>query len=437
MSHLIPAKQRQFAVEVVEQLRAGGFAAYWAGGCVRDQMLHRTPWDYDVATNAVPDEIRRLFGHRRTLAIGAAFGVITVIGPAEAGQVEVTTFRRDAAYSDGRHPDRVVFSSPEEDAQRRDFTINGMFYDPLAAEVIDYVGGQEDLRLKIVRAIGQPRERFTEDKLRMLRAVRFAAIFGFELEPATLAAIQEMAAEVTVVSAERIAGEIEIMLLDRGRARAVELLQRAGLLAAILPEIAGGGDRGQGAAAKDEENAGDEPWRRTLALLEALAEPTLPVALGALLHGAGSPKLAAEVGKRWRMAKKPVERAEWLLENYRLLAEARRMPWSRLQPLLIHEGIVELLALGDALAKIGRLDAEEVAYCRHRLAVPPAELNPPPLLTGDDLIARGVPRGKIYARMLREVRDAQLDGVVKNRDEALALVDRSLAEVRGAEGGTV
>src|SRR5260370_28077261 len=166
MPHLVHEKQRRFAVEVVEELRAAGFAAYWAGGCVRDQLLGRTPWDYDVATGAKPEEIRGLFGRRRTLAIGAAFGVITVLGPPEAGQVEVTTFRRDAGYSDGRHPDRVTFTSPEEDARRRDFTINGMFYDPLADRVIDFVGGADDLRARIVRAIGLARERFAEDKLR-------------------------------------------------------------------------------------------------------------------------------------------------------------------------------------------------------------------------------------------------------------------------------
>ncbi len=246
MPHLVPEKQRRFAVEVVEELRGAGFTAYWAGGCVRDQLVARTPWDYDVATDAKPDEIRRLFGRHRTLAIGAAFGVITVLGPAEAGQVEVTTFRRDADYSDGRHPDRVTFSSPEEDARRRDFTINGMFYDPLADHIIDFVGGEADLRARIVRAIGDARERFTEDKLRMLRAIRFATLFGFELEPATEAAIREMAAEITVVSAERIAAEIEIMLVHANRARAVRLMAETRLLNAVLPEV---GDRRSEASA--------------------------------------------------------------------------------------------------------------------------------------------------------------------------------------------
>ena len=299
MDHLVPSKQRQFAVEVVEELRAHGFTAYWAGGCVRDQLLHRTPWDYDVATDAKPDEIRHVFGRRRTLAIGAAFGVITVLGPKEAGQVEVTTFRQDAAYRDGRHPDSVTFSSPEEDAKRRDFTINGMFYDPLADQIIDYVGGADDLRAEIVRAIGAPRERIAEDKLRMLRGVRFAVLFGFELEAATAAAIREMASQITIVSAERIAAEIEIMLLHPNRARAVRLLRETGLLEAILPEV-----------------VREESWEQTLVLLECLCEPTFPLALAVLLRAANDSGIAAAIGKRWRLAKADSDRAAWLLAHW-------------------------------------------------------------------------------------------------------------------------
>jgi poly(A) polymerase len=406
MDHLVPSKQRQFAVEVVEELRAHGFTAYWAGGCVRDQLLRRTPWDYDVATDAKPDEIRHVFGRRRTLAIGAAFGVITVLGPKEAGQVEVTTFRQDAAYRDGRHPDSVTFSSPEEDAKRRDFTINGMFYDPLADQIIDYVGGADDLRAGIVRAIGTPRERIAEDKLRMLRGVRFAALFGFELEAATAAAIREMAPQITIVSAERIAAEIEIMLLHPNRARPVRLLRETGLLAAILPEV-----------------GRDESWEQTLALLESLSEPTFALALAVLLRAANDPVIAAAIGKRWRLAKADSDRAGWLLAHWGALREARRTPWSRLQRLLICEGIVELLELHDALASTGEINPADVAYCRERLAQPPMELNPPPLVTGSDLIALGLPRGKVYARLLDQIRDAQLDGRLKTKDEAVQLAE--------------
>ena len=177
------AAQREFALEIVEQLRAAGFEALWAGGCVRDQLLGLAPKDYDVATSATPDEIRDLFGRRRTLAIGASFGVITVLGPRAAGQIEVATFRTDAAYSDGRHPDSVTFTTAEHDAARRDFTINGLFFDPVAEAVVDYVNGRDDLERKTIRAIGDPAARIAEDKLRMLRAVRFAATFDFHIEP--------------------------------------------------------------------------------------------------------------------------------------------------------------------------------------------------------------------------------------------------------------
>ena len=406
MDHLVPAKQRQFAIEVVEELRGHGFTAYWAGGCVRDHLLHRTPWDYDVATDAKPDEIRRIFGRRRTLAIGAAFGVIAVVGPREAGQVEVTTFRRDAAYRDGRHPESVSFSSPEDDAKRRDFTINGMFFDPLADEVIDFVGGADDVRAGIVRAIGEPRERFAEDKLRLLRGVRFAALFNFKLDPPTETAIREMAAQITVVSAERIAAEMEIMLLDANRARAVRLLDDTGLLAAILPEVARG-----------------ESLDRTLVLLEKLTEPTFSLALAVLLHSIGNPPIAIGVGRRWRLPTRAFERTSWLLAHWGALANAQGVPWSRLQRLLIHEGIGELLDLHDTLATTGAFDASDVAYCRHRLAQPPDELNPPPLITGDDLIALGIPRGKIYSELLERTRDAQLDSQIHMHEEAVRFVE--------------
>ena len=237
MSEINADKQQAFALDVVRQLRAAGYEAYWAGGCVRDRLLRRSPKDYDVATSAVPEEIQKVFGRsRKTLAVGAAFGVIAVVGPRGAGQIEVATFREDVSYSDGRRPDAVRFTTAREDALRRDFSINGMFFDPVAGEVLDYVGGQDDLRQGIVRAIGDPHQRFTEDKLRLLRAVRFAAFFGFSIEPATFEAICTMAREITAVSAERIANEMRMMLERSGRRRAVELLLETGLLEGVLPE---------------------------------------------------------------------------------------------------------------------------------------------------------------------------------------------------------
>jgi len=408
----VPEEQRRFAAEVVRRLRDAGFVAYWAGGCVRDQLLGRVPKDYDVATNATPPEIRRLFGRKRTLAIGAAFGVITVLGPKPAGMIEVATFREDAAYSDGRHPDRVTFSSAREDALRRDFTINGLFYDPLAEEVIDFVGGREDLTAKIIRAIGQPRQRIGEDKLRMLRAIRFAATFGFEVHPDTLAAIREMAPQITVVSAERIAMEMRRLLVEPRRAEGVGMMIDAGLADAVLPEVV----------------PRDESQRRrldhTLDILAKLSQPGFPLALGTLLHELTDAAGARGVCRRWRLSNKETDRVAWLVENHASLENARSTRFSALQPLLVAERIEDLLALHDALA----LDPEGSAYCRLLLAQPREMLDPPPLLTGDDLIERGFSPGPRFGDLLERIRNAQLDKEIRTRAEALAMVGRLLED---------
>ncbi|MHC4180976.1 MAG: CCA tRNA nucleotidyltransferase [Planctomycetota bacterium] len=407
---LVPEQQRRFATEVVRRLRRAGFEAYWAGGCVRDQLLGRTPKDYDVATNATPPQIRRLFGRKSTLAIGAAFGVITVLGAKPAGQVEVTTFREDAAYSDGRHPDHVTFSSAEADASRRDFTINGLFFDPIEQRVIDFVGGKEDLAGGVIRAIGRASERFGEDKLRMLRAVRFSATFDFQIDADTLEAIRQMAAQITVVSPERIAMEMRRMLVEPRRVEAVRMMLDTGLAAAVLPEIVPGDD----ARRKRLDHA--------LAVLDRLSRPGFPLAMGALLHELVDPAGARRICRRWRLSNKETARGVWLVGHRSALADARSMPWSQLQPILISEGIEDLLALHEAASP----GSGEVAYCRSLLEQPREALDPPPLLTGDDLLAHGVPSGPKYRTLLRRARDAQLDGEIHTNEEALALVDRLL-----------
>jgi poly(A) polymerase len=395
---LIPDEQRRFAADVVRRLRAAGFEAYWAGGCVRDQLLGRTPKDYDVATNATPAQIRSLFGRRRTLAIGAAFGVISVIGPKPAGTVEVTTFRCDAAYSDGRHPDSVTFTSAKEDASRRGFTINGLFYDPVEDHVIDFVGGQEDLAEGRLRAIGSARDRFAEDKLRMLRAVRFAAAFGFAIDEEARTAIAEMASEIQVVSPERIAMEMRRLLGDAGRVEGIKLLVETGLARVVLPEI---GTVPVGVFSRLKPDAG------FLAALAALLTP--------FVDAAG----ATEICRRWRLSNKETERVAWLVEHHAALEDAVAMPWSKLQPLLVAEGIDDLLTLVEAASPAG---AEAAAHCRQLLAQPREKLDPPPLLTGDDLRNSGIPPGPQYRMMLERARAAQLDGLVRTKGEALALV---------------
>jgi tRNA nucleotidyltransferase/poly(A) polymerase len=408
---IVPEEQRRFALTVAARLREAGFAAYWAGGCVRDEILGRRPKDFDVATDATPERIRDLFGHRRTLAIGAAFGVITVRGPREAGMIEVATFRRDSTTSDGRRPDHVTFSSAREDAARRDFTINGLFYDPARGQVIDFVGGQEDLARRVVRAIGPPRERFAEDKLRLLRAVRFAASLDFTLESETVAALREMAGQITAVSPERIAMEMRRMLVEPGRGRGAGLLIDVGLAAALLPEIV------------PRDAAGQQRLDRAVAVLKRLRQPSFPLALAALLERMVDPDGARVIGLRWRLANREIERVAWLVEHREALAGARQAPWSRLQPLLIAAGIGDLLALHEA----GRPEAaEEAAYCRELLARPPEVLDPPPLLTGEDLLAHGIPAGPVYKTLLERLRAAQLDGEIRTNEEALALADRLL-----------
>jgi len=419
---LDPPEQRRFAVEVVRALRAKGHAALFAGGCVRDQLLGHAPTDYDVATDAAPEQIRALFGPRRTLPIGAAFGVIAVVGPKPAGIVEVATFRRDLGYSDGRRPDAVQFCTPELDAQRRDFTINGMFFDPLADRVIDYVGGQADLAAGIIRAIGEPAERFAEDQLRLLRAVRFTARFGFQLDPRTQRAIAELAPKIVNVSAERIAAELRAMLALPRRAQAVTLLRETNLLDAIFSEWP------QYLA----KPGGEAAWKTTCGQLAALSAASFPLALAVLLAplsndtastlSVAARETARKIGKRLKLANDEIDSIEWLLEHTHDLNDARNQKWSRLQPLLIHPCAAELV---DWHMVSGALQAaDDAEFCRQKLALPRAALDPPPLVTGRDLIARGLKPGEEFARLLAAARAAQLDGEVNSTDEALDLLAR-------------
>jgi len=434
MDAIQPTAARKFAVDVVRRLREAGFQSLWAGGCVRDQLLGLTPKDYDVATNATPNQVRELFGHRKTLAIGAAFGVISVMGPKAAGHIEVATFRRDASYSDGRHPDSVAFSTPEEDAQRRDFTINGLFFDPLENRVIDYVGGQEDLGRKIVRAIGDPRHRFGEDKLRMLRAVRFTATFGFALDEATLHAIRTQADDLVVVSAERIAAEMRRMLAHANRAMAVALLDQANLLSIVLPEAA--------TIERNDQETLTGPslrsWPRTLQILRALRTEDFTAALALLVREMSPihpdvPPVASQaretapqrvieaVADRWRLANDERLGALRLLAGEKTFRDAQAVPWPQLQRLLITADVERRLAYTEAIVSVLEGNTESVDYCRERLRLPPEQLNPPPLVTGNDLKASGLKPGPEFKSLLESIRDAQLEERISTKEEAIAL----------------
>jgi poly(A) polymerase len=436
---------REFAIAVVRRLREHGHEALWAGGCVRDEFLGIEPHDYDVASDARPEEVRRLF--RRTVAVGASFGVVEVLGPKAPGgllKIQVATFRADGVYSDGRHPDAVRFSSDQEDAQRRDFTINGMFFDPLESRLIDYVGGLDDLNARVLRAIGEPAVRFEEDKLRMLRAVRIAARFELRIDPATSDAIRAMATLIGVVSAERIAEELRRLLVDPHRARGMQLFLDHGLAAAIMPEIVPMRGLPQGRPGA----AGGDLWDHVIRVLELLGpNPSFPLALAALLHDVGKPRtvgrtpdsytfyshehvgrrLAQEIGLRLKLANSERERVEWLVEKHQFLADARQMRTSKLKETLAHPVAQELLALHRADALASGRNTDHVDYCEQLLSEWTAEdLNPPPLVTGHDLARKGLQPGPLFKRLLDAVREAQLDGTVKTAKDALELVDRAL-----------
>ncbi len=401
----------EFAIHVVRQLRQAGHQALWAGGCVRDQLMGFEPQDYDVATSATPEQVRQLFGKRRTLAIGEAFGVIVVLGPKSAGQIEVATFRQDLGYSDGRRPDAVAFSSPAEDAQRRDFTINGMFYDPLTAQPLDYVGGREDLDRGIIRAIGQPEARFAEDKLRMLRAVRFAATFDFIIEPATLAAIRRQPDALRVVSGERIAVELRRTLCPPHRERGFRLLHTTGLLPVLLPD-------------SQTVFANHEVFERTASRLAHLpSETEFALPLAAILRAASDAEQPWEwlraTSAWWKLTKREVSLTRWLLQNLPIISAADRLPWPRVQPLLVHADATPLLDFASAVCQAEHESPSGLEFCRAQLALPAAQLNPPRLLDGHDLQQLGLASGPAFARILQAVRDAQLTGDITDKPAAL------------------
>ena len=434
-SHSDPT--RQFATDVVRQLKDAGYVALWNGGCVRDLMLGRTPKDYDVATDARPDQVRKLFGNRKTLAVGESFGVIIVLGPTKAaGQIEVATFRTEGPYGDGRRPDSVAYATPEQDAQRRDFTINGMFYDPLKETVHDYVGGEQDLGEGVIRAIGDPHDRMTEDKLRMLRAVRFTATLDFRLDERTAAAVREMGEQILVVSWERISEELRKMLVDVHRERALRLCQELGLLAIILPELtdvlptsADGGDP----ATFDSTEPSRREWWHTLHMLGNLEEPSFELAAAALLHSVPSPldqpRKSAEQGRtvraicrRLKLSNQETDHICWLVGRLHALDDADSLPLAALKRLLIHPHIGELFQLARRSALAEQRDVEGIDFAAEYLAGTPLEvLNPPELIDGADLQALGLEPGPLFREILTAVRDAQLNEEIATREEALAL----------------
>ena len=435
-------KVEQAALSIVQMLRAAGHQAFYAGGCVRDRLLGREAKDVDVATSATPERVLAMFP--RTFAVGAHFGVVLVVtSDGEGGEVqtEVATFRRDGAYSDGRRPDAVRYSDdPREDVERRDFTINGMLYDPFVDQVLDFVGGRADIEARLVRAIGDPGRRFAEDKLRMLRAVRFAARFNFALEPATEAAIRAQAGSIHQVSPERIRDELTRMLTE-GRAKyAFELLDRTGLLRELLPEV----DRMHGCEQPPDWHPEGDVWVHTLLLLEKLqAGCPGTLAWSALLHDVGKPPCQvwdgermrfsghAEVGTRMaeaicarlRFSNEDAEQIASLIANHMRFGDVGKMKQSTLKRFLRLPRFPEHLELHriDCLSSHKILSLYDLAR-REYETTPAAEVRPRLLVTGRDLIAAGYLPGPLFKELLALAEDAQLEGRIGSCDQGLALV---------------
>jgi len=444
------AMEEQAAYSIVAALRERGHQAFYAGGCVRDRLLGRTPSDYDVATDATPDIVLAIFP--RTFAVGAHFGVVLVATLQADGtevQTEVATFRTDGTYTDGRRPDAVQYATdPREDVQRRDFTINGILYDPLADAVLDYVEGQADLQAKQVRAIGDPARRFAEDKLRMLRAIRFAARLGFALEPATQAAIRAQAAAIHQVSPERVRDELTRMLTEGHAAIAFELLDTTGLLHEVLPEI----DRMHGVEQPPEWHPEGDVWVHSLLLLEKLEAGCSPVlAWAALLHDVGKPPCAmrdpapdhdpeggrmrfnghAEVGTRMaeaicarlRFSNEDTAQIALLVANHMRFGDVEKMKESTLKRFFRLPHFPEHLELHriDCLSSHRILRLYNFAKLRYE-ATPAEQVRPPLLVTGRDLIAAGYKPGPEFKQLLALAEDAQLEGRIATLDEGLQLL---------------
>lgn len=421
------------AIQIAVRLREHGFEAWLVGGCVRDLVLGREPKDYDISTDATPDQLLQIFP--RAQLVGAQFGVVLVEG------VEVATFRSDHSYRDGRHPSGVTFETdPKQDVLRRDFTINGLLLDPadLNSSVVDYVGGLADIRRRMIRTIGDPEQRFEEDHLRMLRAIRFAARFGFEIEPATLAAIQKSHKQITRVSPERIRDELVRILTEGAPRRGFELLDASGLLSDILPEVTAM----KGVEQPPEFHPEGDVWTHTLIMLEGLREPTPTLALGVLLHDVGKPgtfriadrirfdghvelgeRIARDILTRLRFSNADIDQVIALIANHMRFKHVTEMRDSKLKRMLRMDRFEEHLELHrlDCTSSHGHLENYQFTKAKFEES-PPEVLRPPRLLSGDDLKEAGYRPGPAFAPMLEAVEDAQLESKIHTREEALELV---------------
>ena len=433
---------REKAISVVRRLHEEGFEAFFAGGCVRDMLLDKIPQDYDITTNARPEEIRRLFSE--TIPVGAQFGVMLVVIDGEP--FEVATFRHDGPYLDGRRPSHVRYGNLEEDILRRDFTINGMVYDPIADRLIDLVEGRTDLERRLIRAIREPQARLEEDRLRMIRAVRFAASLGFTIDPRTFAAIQQLAATITTIAWERIGDEVTRILIEGGARRGFELLDKSGLLQVLLPEIVAL----KGTPQSPDYHPEGDVFAHTLLVLSHLKPVSSEtLAYGCLLHDVAKPvcfrqeaeritfyghtevgaAMSEQILKRLKRGRAIWERVAYLVRNHLRHVQAPQMRLATLKRFLREEGIDELLELTriDALASNGNLQYYQ--FCKQRLAeLNEAQIRPPPLVRGTDLIALGLVPGPIFSEILQRVEDQQLGGELTSREQALEWIQQNYVQ---------
>jgi poly(A) polymerase len=436
------------ARKIVQRLRADNYVAYFAGGCVRDLLSGKPPKDIDVATDARPEVVQKIFP--RTYAVGAHFGVIVVL---ENGfQFEVATFRSDGAYLDGRHPVEVHFATAEEDAARRDFTINGMFFDPEKEEVIDFVGGKQDLERRSIRAIGDPAKRFAEDRLRMLRAVRFATVLGFEIDPATWEAVVANAQSITQISAERIREELLKIFLSPNRARGWDLLDATGLMGAILPEL----EAMKGCEQPPQFHPEGDVFKHTRIMLEMLpAEASLPLVFSVLFHDVAKPptatvdeegrirfnghdRIGAEmteaIMERLRFSRAEIDATVEAVRQHMVFKDVPNMRVAKLKRFMARPTFEDELELHrvDCASSHAMLDNYEfLLKKKEEFANEP--IIPPPLVRGDDLIAMGLKPGPKFGEILEAVETRQLEGALKDREEALEWVKTEFLPANGRE----
>tara|TARA_B100000315_G_scaffold28481_1_gene24266 strand:+ start:2186 stop:3487 length:1302 start_codon:yes stop_codon:yes gene_type:complete len=425
------------AQKIVKTLSDAGLKAYWAGGCVRDMIMGIEPLDYDIATDARPDQVMKLF--KRTIPVGASFGVVKVLY--DDFEFEVATFRSDGEYIDGRRPEEVHFSGEKEDAFRRDFTINGIFYDPAQEKIIDYVNGQADIKYKIIRTINDPKDRFSEDRLRLIRAVRFAARFQYEIEPNTYNTIKELAETILQISAERIRDELCKMLTGLHPAESIQLLDEVGILKVILPEVTAM----KGVKQPEEFHPEGDVWEHTILMLKKMSDPTSELAMAVLLHDVGKPstfsiedrirfnnhcevgmRMTEEIGERLRFSKKQVEHISELVLHHLRFKDVQKMRESKLKRFLRLSNFADHLELHrlDCLASHGNLNNLE--FCKQKLSeLKPEEIKPKPLINGHDLIAMGYKTGPFFKQILTVVEDAILEGRIKTHYDAKKFVQKN------------